>query len=45
MIYFLRHPDTGLIKIGTTTDYKMRLSTLIRDLFIIERTKIDNTNS
>ncbi len=25
MIYFLRHPETGLVKIGTTEDYHLRL--------------------
>lgn len=30
MLYFLKHPETGLIKIGTTVSYKSRLSDLIR---------------
>lgn len=29
MIYFLRHVETGVLKIGTTVDYPMRLSQLI----------------
>jgi len=29
MIYFLRHPKTGLVKIGTTDKYHRRLSTLM----------------
>jgi len=31
MIYFLRSPETGLIKIGTTRDYHTRLSHLIME--------------
>ncbi len=30
MIYFLRHPETGLMKIGTTTKYQKRLSDLMQ---------------
>lgn len=31
MIYFLRHPETGLIKIGKTKNYHQRLSQLIAE--------------
>lgn len=31
MIYFLRSPDTGLVKIGTTGNYHLRLSQLIAE--------------
>lgn len=31
MIYFLKHPETGLIKIGTTEDYHLRLYQLERE--------------